>query len=219
MSSYASSLLKRGGGVVSEDTFAEMVAPQWCPDPRLNHWGLAFARAPHHGRIAFGHGGAYFGGWNSHLDVFPEDAFAVLQHMNVMMDEPSPVFRRIIRAALGVEPRRYDTAPVARDLLEQAPGEYWLTMPGALTNFRPATRLGPVRIERDGDQLTLTSRWGAWKGGVPMHAGDLADPDLFAINREDDDAALLVIERNGDGNVTGLRCDELTYLVKRERAE
>ena len=89
-------------------------------------------------------------------------------------------------------------------------------MPGALTNFRPATRLGPVRIERDGDGLRFTSRWGNWKRGVPLLPADAADPALFAINREDDDAALVVFERDGAGAVTGLRCDELTYFRKRE---
>jgi CubicO group peptidase (beta-lactamase class C family) len=216
MARYASALVKQGAGLVSAGSFASMVAPQWCPDERLNHWGLAFARAPHHGRVAFGHGGAYFGGWNSHLDVFADDGFAVLQHMNIMLDEPAPVFRRIIRAALAVEPMRYEDMPTDRTMLAHAPGEYWLTMPGTLTNFRPATRLGPVRVERDGDALTLTARWGNWKGGVPLLAADPADPSLFAINREDDDAALLVFERDGAGNVTGLRCDELTYLQKRE---
>lgn len=217
MARYASALLNQGAGIVSAESFASMVAPQWCPDARLNYWGLSFARVPRRGRVAFGHGGAYFGGWNSHLDVFPEDGFALVQHMNIMLDEPAPVFRRVIRAAFGVEPVRYAPASTAPEMLEQAPGEYWLTMPGALTNFRPATRLGPVRVERVDDGLTLTSRWGNWKTGVPLHPADPGDPALFAINGDDDDASLLVFECAADGNVTGLRCDELTYMEKRVR--
>ena len=218
MARYMAMLLRGGAGVVQPATFDAMVSPQWCPDARLNHWGLAFARVPHHGRVAFGHGGAYFGGWNSHLDVFPEDGFAVLQHMNIMLDDPSPVFRAVIRAALGVAPRVVPPAPADAQLLATAPCEYWLTMPGPLTNFRPATRLGPVRIERAGDGLTLTARWGAWKSGAPLLPADPSDPALFAVNREGDDAALVVFERDASGNVTGLRLDELTYLARRQPA-
>ena len=215
MAKYATALLDGGGGIVQPETFAAMVAPHWCPDPRLNHWGLAFSRARHHGHVAFGHGGAYFGGWNSRLDVFADDGFAVLQHMNIMLDEPAPVFRRIIRAALGVEPERYAPRATPAELLERAPGEYWLTMPGSLTNFRPATRLGRVRVEREGDALTLTSRWGNWKTGVPLVAASDDDPALFAVNRDGDDAALVVFERDASGAVTGMRLDELTYLERR----
>jgi len=214
MAKYAAALLKEGAGLITAQSFRAMVSPQWCPDARLNHWGLAFALAPHHGRVAFGHGGAYFGGWNSHVDVFPADGFAVLQHMNVMLDDPAPVFRAVIRAALGVEPRPYPARSADPRLLDDAPGAYWLPMPGALTNFRPATRVGPVRIAREGDSLMFTSRWGSWKGGVQLVPADPDDPALFAINRDDDDAALVVFERDDRGAVTGLRIDELVYMRK-----
>jgi CubicO group peptidase (beta-lactamase class C family) len=217
MARYAPALLRRGNGIVSEDTFAAMVAPVYCPNPRLQHHGLAFALTTHHGRKSFGHGGAYFGGWNSHIDVFPDEGVAILQHMNIMLDEPAPIFRRIIRAVFGDQPTQYAPRPVDPAMLAQAPGEYVLPMPGPLTNFRPATRLGPIRIEADGDALTLTSRWGNWKAGVPLVPADDTDPALFAINRDGDDAALVAFTRDADGNINGLRCDDLVRFDKRDR--
>jgi CubicO group peptidase (beta-lactamase class C family) len=217
MARYATALLRSGRGIVSEATFAQMTAPVYAPDPRLTHHGLAFALTPRHGQVTFGHGGAYFGGWNSHIDVFPDSGIVVLQHMNIMLDEPAPVFRRIFRAVLGAEPQRYEPRPIDAQLLAQAPGDYWLPMPGALTNFRPATRLGPLHVERDGDGLVLSSRWGNWKSGVALLPAQDDDPAFFAINRDDDDAAYIAFDRNDAGDIIGLHCDDLVRFEKRGR--
>lgn len=39
MAHYASALLRRGAGIVRPETFDAMVAPQWCPNDRLESWG------------------------------------------------------------------------------------------------------------------------------------------------------------------------------------
>jgi CubicO group peptidase (beta-lactamase class C family) len=213
MARYASALLRRGAGIVSPETFGAMTAPQYCPNPRLVHWGLSFSRNTLAGRIAVGHGGAYFGGWNSNLAVFPEENLAVVQHMNIMMDSPQAVFNAVKRAVLGAPAPAFPERPTDAVILESAPGVYELT-PGRLTNFRPATRIGRITIERDGDALRLTSRWGAWKNGVRMTPADERDPAFFALPGESGEPAFVALARGPDGRVTGLRCDELVHMVR-----
>ena len=214
MARYASALLRRGAGIVRPETFEQMTSPQYCPDGRFEHWGLAFHRLPFGERTLVGHGGAYFGGWNSDLAVSFGDNVAVIQHMNVMMPEPASVYRHILRAVFDVPAQELAPRPGDPRVVEDAPGLYELT-PGRLTNFRPATRIGRVQIERNGDGLRLTSRWGDWKRGVALVPAGGADPLLFAIPRENDDPALIAFTHGGDGRIDGLLCDSLVRMVKR----
>lgn len=215
MARYASALLRRGRGIVRPKTFDAMIAAQHCPDPRLISWGLSFERTPIFGRTAIGHGGAYFGGWNSNLAVFPEENMAIVQHMNVMLDEPRPVFRRIIGAALNAAPASRGQRATEPSLLRAAPGVYELTMPGPLTNFRPATRTGRVTVEAADGELVVRSRWGAWKNGVRLTACDPEDPGFFCID-DADGLRQIAFSRGADGRVKGLRSDDLVYMVRRE---
>lgn len=210
MARYASALLRQGGGIVRPQTFAAMIAPQWCPDERLVNWGLSFCRYPRYGRTIIGHGGAYFGGWSSHLAFLPDENIGIIQHMNVMMDEAWPVFHSIWRAVLGVGERAIPGTATDAAVLATAPGLYELP-PGRLTNQRPAVRIGRVEIARDGGGLTLRSRWGAWKHGVRLRPCG-GEPDLFAIVEGDDEPAHIVLVRDGNGAVTGLRCDDLVHM-------
>jgi hypothetical protein len=164
---------------------------------------------------SIGHGGAYFGGWNSRIDVLPERNLGIIQHMNIMMDDPAPVFRRIIRAALGIEDGPHPEHTNDADVLASAPGMYELPMPGPLTNFRPQTRVGRVHIARAGDGLTLQSRWGKWKRAVPLTPVDPEDPGFFAIQLPDAEPAFVALDRDAAGAVTGLRMDDLVVMPKR----
>ena len=223
MLKYASALLDGSRGIVAPDTFQTMIGSHRGDDPRLVRWGLSFALSPL--RITgqppstwpslIGHGGAYFGGWNSHIDVLPDAGIGIVQHMNIMMDEPAPVFRRIIRAVLGIEDAALPGAPVDPGILASAPGIYELPMPGPLTNFRPQTRVGRVNIERDGERLTLQSRWGKWKDGVQLTPADPDDAGFFAIQLPDADPAFIAMERSPEGAVTGLRLDDLVWMPRR----
>jgi CubicO group peptidase (beta-lactamase class C family) len=223
MAKYASALLQRRAGIVRPETFDRMIAPQVGDDLRMVGWGLSFAlnplrisgERPSSWRTMFGHGGAYFGGWNSHLDILPDAGIAVIQHMNIMMDEPAPVFRRIICAALGLNEAPYPERAVDPEILASAPGQYQLPMPGPLTNFRPATRVGPARVERDGDRLRLTTRWGKWKSGVPLTPCDPDDPAFFAIQLADADPGYVAFDRDASGSVVGLRLDDLVRMHRR----
>lgn len=215
MARYASALLRRGGGIVRAETFDAMIAPQYAPDDRMVSWGLALSRTPRFGRQIIGHGGAFFGGWNTNFALVPGEGIAVLQHMNIMLDSPAPVFNRILRAVFNAAPAALAERPVDPTILAGAPGLYECT-PGKLTNFRPATRIGRLHIAAEGDALVLHSRWGAWKGGVRMTPADPSDPAFFVLETEGSEPAYIALTRDASGRVDGLRCDELTYMVRRD---
>jgi CubicO group peptidase (beta-lactamase class C family) len=213
MARYASALLRRGAGIVKSETFDAMIAPQYAPDPRLTSWGLSFSRVPRFGGTSIGHGGAYFGGWNSNLCVRFDEGVAVIQHMNVMLDEPAPIFATVIGAVLGVTEPDVTERSVDATVLDRAPGLYELT-PGRLTNFRPATRVGRVEVTRDGSALTLRSRWGHWKHGVRLIPASDDDPLHFLIRRDSGFPDRIVFTRGAGGAIDGLRCDELVRMVR-----
>ena len=100
-------------------------------------------------------------------------------------------------------------------ILATAPGLYECT-PGRLTNFRPATRLGRVQIAAEDGGLVVRSRWGAWKGGLPMLPADADDPAFFAVQPPGRERAHIVLTRDASGRVDGLRCDELYHFVRRD---
>ncbi|HYM16390.1 MAG TPA: serine hydrolase domain-containing protein [Dehalococcoidia bacterium] len=216
MARYAAALLGGGGGIVRRETFEEMVAPQHCPDARLESWGLAFARTPRFGTLSIGHGGAYFGGWNSNLSVFRDHGFAVIQHMNVMLDRPAPVFSRILRAVVGAPAPTAPAGVLDSGVAATAAGVYEC-LPGRLTNFRPSLRIGRAQIvARDGG-LWLQARRGVWKQGVRLLPADPGDPFLFVVGSDDGEPDYVVLTRDRDGHVDGFRCDELVRMVRTEQ--
>lgn len=217
MARYAAALLRGGAAIVRPATFTAMIAPQHCPDPRLTSWGLSFERTRVGGLTGFGHGGAFFGGWNSQLTVVPEHNLAVLQHMNLMYDDSHQVFAPILRAALDVAPPVHAPRAVDAALLESAPGVYSLRMPGTLTNLRPAAATGRIHIERDGSALMLRSRWGLWKNGVRLVPCDDGDPAHFAVEMPGLETRYLSFERAADGKVAGLRFDQLVHMIRDDR--
>jgi CubicO group peptidase (beta-lactamase class C family) len=114
MAKYAAALLRHADGIVRRDTFDAMIAAQYCPDARFTNWGLSFQRTPFHGRTLVGHGGAYFGGWNSHVDISLDDGVAIVQHMNMMHPEPADIFDMVRRAVFDVRCPSSRPQPPAR---------------------------------------------------------------------------------------------------------
>ena len=215
MARYASAMLRRGAGIVRAETFDSMIAPQYCPDPRFINWGLSFSRTPRFGRQFMGHGGSFLGGWNSDFAFVPTENIAVIQHINVVPESSAPAFTRILRAVFNAPKKPLDEHATDPRILASAPGVYECT-PGRLTNFRPATRIGRVRVTADGDGLMLRSRWGAWQNGLRMRPADTADPALFAVEAEGRERAHVVFTRDESGDVDGMRCDELHHFVRRD---
>ncbi len=215
MGRYASALLAGGRGIVQPETFEKMVSPHWRPDPRLSSWGLGFSVGSLFGHRNFGHGGSAFGGWNSHIAVFPDDNLATLIHMNLVYDYFDDVRTRIVQAVLGAPDETVADRPVDPAVLASARGVYEAPIPGPLTNFRVFTTYGRIQISTRDGGLILHSRRGAWKGGVRLvPAGD--EHDLFVLDTGAPQLPRVVAIRDRDGRVTGFRFDQ-TILFAMQR--
>jgi CubicO group peptidase (beta-lactamase class C family) len=217
MARYATALLRQGGGIVRPETFDRMIADQWRPDPRLPGWGLAFGVRAFRGRRRFGHGGSFFGGWNSQLTVFPDDDLAVLIHVNMVWDRFDTVtVPRFLQAVLGEPAFEAPQVTIDPGVLLTAPGVYEASTPGPLTNFRVMGNCGRVQIsEREGG-LVLHSRRGPWKAGVPMLPADPAEPDLFALLTAAPMPDVMAVLRDDTGAVTGLRFPQIVDMHRAE---
>ncbi len=217
MGRYASALLARGAGIVRPETFDQMVAPQWCPDDRLESWGLTFQRLRYFGEEFIGHGGGVAGGWNTMLIVSPKRNLGLLVHYNTSFEGGAKLTARLLAALLDIKPKALTGAP-AEPVQAAAEGVYE-SPGGILTNFRIVGSMGRLQIKAKDGALMLYSRRGAWKGGVRLYPADPGDPDFLTI---DDDPLLrsqLVLVRDAAGAVVGLRCDRLVSMVRTEAVE
>jgi CubicO group peptidase (beta-lactamase class C family) len=216
MARYAAALLNKGTGIVRPETFDSMVAPQWCPDERLKHMGLAFLLEPRFGQRTFGHGGGVTGGWNTMLTVVPDEELAVLVHLNLSYEKFAEVDGKVLQAALGAPDHEPAAATVDAALLTSAPGVYEAT-PGGLTNYRVVVGTGRIQLsERDGE-LWLHARRGPWKQGIRLDPADADDPALLMLDRPLPEPELVALVRDASGAVTGLRCDRLVEMVRTEQ--
>ena len=215
MARYASALLRRGGGIVRPETFDAMIAPQWCPDERLQSMGLTFFRTPLFGRRTFGHGGGVLGGWLSMLTVLPDESLAVLVHANLILDTLYRVEAKILQAVLNAPDPVLPSIPVDPTILGSAPGVYEAT-PGKLTNFRIITGTGRVQISSRDGGLILHARRGPWKGSVRMLPADAADPAFFALDTGEPEPPCVTLLPDEQGRVTGLRFDRLVHMVRND---
>lgn len=215
MARYAAMLLRRGAGIVRPETFDAMVAPQWCPNDRLESWGYAFQRFERFGRRVFGHGGGVLGGWSSMLLVVPDAGRALIVHANCAFDEMGKLNTRLLAAMLGA------TAPapageVPPDLAAAAAGVYEST-PGTLTNVRIVIGMGRLQIKQEDGGLKLYARRGAWKRGVRLGLAPGGDGDLLLVDDDPLEPSRLALLRDASGRVTGLRCDRLVEMVRTEQ--
>ncbi len=213
MARYASALLRGGGGIVRPETFASMVAPQYCPDDRLVSMGLAFHRWQRFGRRMFGHGGGVPGGWQTMLSVLPDDDLALIIFLNLSSLEFQLVEQSLTAALVGA-PRDAREAACALDpsVLAAAPGLYQGS-PGTLTNLRIISGFGRVRIEARGGGLYIQSQRGFWKEGVRMLPADPSDPTLFMLDNADVEPTYVVLVRNAAREIVALRY-QLYELVR-----
>jgi CubicO group peptidase (beta-lactamase class C family) len=217
MARYASALLARGAGIVRPETFDRMVAPQWCPDDRLESWGLTFQRMRYFGEAFFGHGGGVLGGWNTMLIVSPARNLALLVHANTAFEGMAQLNTGLLAALTGAEPRPLTGAPAA-EVIAAAPGVYE-SPGGVLTNFRIIGSMGRLMIKAENGGLTLYARRGAWREGKRLYPGDPADPDFLVIDDQALQPSKLALVRDAAGAVVGLRCDRLVEMVRTEAVE
>jgi CubicO group peptidase (beta-lactamase class C family) len=212
MARYATALLRAGAGIVRPDTFATMIAPQWCPDERLISWGLSFQRFARFGRQMFGHGGGVLGGWNSMLLVLPGEDLALMIHVNASFDGFDALVSRLLAAVLNAAPTP-PSGVVANEIIEALPGVYSL-IPGRLTNVRPLFAVGRVQIKADRGALLLYSQYGRWRHGVRMYPGDPADRDFLLLDDDALEPSRLILLRDQRGAVSGLAFDRLVRMVR-----
>jgi CubicO group peptidase (beta-lactamase class C family) len=216
MARYASALLRRGDGIVRQETFDAMVAPQWCPDDRLPSQGFGFVRSSAFGRRTIGHGGGINGGWNTDMTVFPDDGLAILQHLNLTAPASASVFARITQAVLDARPVERPSIPIDESLLQVAPGVFEATLPGPLTNFRIMTSVGRVQISALDGQLWLHARRGTWKEGARLCPTDRSDATFFSLERDGLECGQVALVLDEGGKVTGLHLPGLIELVRTE---
>ena len=213
MARYASVLLRRGEGIVDEQTFAMMVAPQWEPDPRLASVGLSFMRGTHFGQRSFGHGGGVSGGWNSEMTIFPERNRAILIHFNLDDESTGPARSRLIQAVLDGSTAPAPDDPIDETMAAHAAGTYEAE-PGELTNTRIRWTTGRLTIAAKDGGLQLSSRRGTWTDGVPLRAPDPADPSLLRVMDGAVEPVNLVLTRDDAGAIDGLLLDRCVRMVR-----
>jgi CubicO group peptidase (beta-lactamase class C family) len=212
MARYASLLLRRGAGIVKSETFDAMTSRQWSHDPRMEGWGLSFQLLTRFGLQMFGHGGGVHGGWNSMLLVVPARNTALIVHCNASFDGFEKLVSRVLAALLDA-PRPTLSGTASAELLASAPGVYE-AIPGALTNFRVMGALGRLQIKAHDGRLTLHSRRGRWKKGVPLFLAADGNNAFFLAGDDDLEPGHVILTCDDTGAVTGLLCERLVRMVK-----
>jgi CubicO group peptidase (beta-lactamase class C family) len=218
MCTYASALLRSSDGIVKPETFARMVAPQYCPHPRLASLGLTFFRKPRWGYETFGHGGDMFGGWNTQLVVFPHEDLAFVAHANIQWVESYAIMFRILQALVDGQAPVAPISSIPTSILESAPGVYEATG-GRLTNYRISTNRGRIQVSRRGDGLYLHARRGAWKAGGRLVPAAAADPGYFRVDIDAIIPAYVAFDIDSNGRATALRFDDCALLRKNPNIE
>ena len=217
MGRYASALLAGGGGIVRPETFEQMVAPQWCPDPRLESWGLTFQRFRHFGEDFIGHGGGVLGGWNTMIVVSRTRNLGLLVHCNTNFDGLGKLVNRLLATLIGAEPPVRSGIPDA-EVVATAPGVYE-SSGSVLTNYRTMNAMGRLQIKAENGGLTLYSRRGAWRSGKRLYPADPNDPWFLMVDDDGLAPSRIALIRDAAGSVTGLRCDRLVEMSRTEAAE
>jgi hypothetical protein len=194
-----------------------MVAPHWCPDDRLESWGLTFQRMRYFGEAFIGHGGGVAGGWNTMLIASPRRNLALLVHSNTAFEGMERLVSRLLAELVGFEPHALAGAPAA-EVIAAAPGVYE-SPGGVLTNFRIIGSMGRLMIKAEHGGLTIYARRGAWREGKRLYPGDTGDPDFFIIDDDPLRPSKLALVRDASGAVVGLRCDRLVEMVRTASVE
>jgi CubicO group peptidase (beta-lactamase class C family) len=213
MALYAAALLNSGGGIVSPETFKEMLKPHWCPDERLISIGLAFFRSQQFSEFTFGHNGGVDGGWNTNLTVIPGRNLAMLVHLNAYLDTSEDVYSQLLQVILDAPTPPLPGTPLDATVRSSATGVY--TFPsGTLTNSRPIRLHGRLQITEEDGELILRSRRGAWRNGIRLLPVDADDPFFLALDTASVVKPKIALILDSGGQVSGLRLDRLTLMER-----
>jgi hypothetical protein len=136
--------------------------------------------------------------------MVPGDGLALIVHANTMFDGFPKLVSRLLAAALDAARPVTEARATAPELLDAAPGVYE-ALPGDLTNFRVKGAVGRIQIKAADGALTLHSRRGVWKAGLPLLPADPADGTCFHIADDDCEPSGLAFIRSPNGTIAGLR--------------
>jgi CubicO group peptidase (beta-lactamase class C family) len=191
---YADALLAGASGavgsVVRPETLAEMMSPQYSPDPRLPGLGLAFFLDRFGGHRVAGHDGNV-PGFASALLVAPDDGVGVVVLTNTStLIGAHLLAASLMRSQLGLD-NPASTLPrpdVAESphLWAELTGHY-APSPGFLTNLRTwQVTGGEVQVVVKGRYLVIRalSPLPQLRKGLRLCPIDERDPLLFAVNVE-----------------------------------
>jgi CubicO group peptidase (beta-lactamase class C family) len=191
---YAEWLLHGGDGprghVLESETLAEMMSPQFSPDPRIPGLGLAFFLDDFGGHRVAGHDGN-IPGFASSLLVSPDDGVGIVALANTSTFIGAHLAAAsAMRLLLGVAdpagqlPR--EDVPERPELWEELEGHF-APAPGFLTNMRTWQIAGgevQVLVRRRHLVLRALSPLRALARGVRLHPVDEEDPLAFAVGIE-----------------------------------
>jgi hypothetical protein len=136
-----------------------------------------------------------------------------------MSDDFEVVGRSVTDAFLGIEQTPPLDVPVDPAVIDSAPGVYELPDASPLTNFRPRWNPGRLQVLRRDQALTLYARRGPWKDGCPLLPSDPDDPEHLIAAPGDRPSTPVILVRDADGRVSGLRLPQLVEMVRNPEIE
>ena len=179
-----------GARVLRPETLAEMMSPQFSPDPRIEGLGLAFFLDRFGEHRVVGHDGNV-PGFASALLVAPDDGVGVVVLTNTGTAIGAQlVAASLMRWVLGVEdPAAVLPKPEVAEIPHLWPEltGYYAPAPGFLTNLRTWLATGgevEVTVRNRHLVLRALSPLPALRKGLRLHPIDETDPLLFAVNAE-----------------------------------
>ena len=174
------------GQVLQPGTLSTMFEPHYRPDPRVQGWGLGFARGEIGGHPVVGHDGI-LPGFNSTLVVAPDDDLAIVALTNGspgafgwMETEFKGLLRRLLGAADDVI--RTDL-PQHPELWSELCGRY--EQSGRISDLRGRVAIpGGFEVFVRGGCLMIRALTPvpALYRGLPLHPDDADDPYVFRLD-------------------------------------
>jgi CubicO group peptidase (beta-lactamase class C family)/D-alanyl-D-alanine dipeptidase len=178
------------GQVVSSETLAEMLTPQFAPSDATTGYGIGFRLSEFDGHRAIGHGGAIYG-FATDLAALPDEKLGAAAVTT--MDGANAVVERITRYALRLMlavregcplPEAEVTEDVPLDVFDRIAGRYGrgdrqidITTRGGEARAwvrRPGLRL---RLMARGDTLIVDDRLAYGTRIIPVEGGIVVDGD------------------------------------------
>lgn len=210
-----------GARILRAETVAQMVAPQYTPDPRIPGMGLGFFRARVGGRDVAGHQGT-IPGYHSAVTFVPADGVAAMAFTNgARMPDfwlPAAV-HHLLAAALGGDGPVPGRAPHRPDLWEDQCGRYKLDARATDVRLRGMLGAGAEVFVRGGRlMLRFLTPMPALALGLPLLPDDVDDPHAHRIDLpgEDTEPIRAVFAQGPDG-ATDRLCLDIMPLVLRKR--